>query len=108
MSERSIGSCWRRFREHRAFQQTKVGLRDGVRAMGKVLSQMPDGELGPAWPHKRAGRYGAEGGPKRSSHGLSQRGNSAGRTAEGRRRPCGQAARQELGRCEQGHDVSGV
>jgi hypothetical protein len=48
MSERSIGSWRRRFSERRAFQQTQVGLRDGVRAMDKVFSQIFDGELGPA------------------------------------------------------------
>ena len=48
MSERSIGSWQRRISERRAFQQTQVGLRDGVRAMDKVLSQILEGELGRA------------------------------------------------------------
>ena len=56
MSERSTRSCRWRFSERWAFQQTQVGLRDRVRAMGKVVSQIVDGELGPSRPPRREGR----------------------------------------------------
>ena len=107
MRERSIGSWRRRFSERLAFQQTEVGLRDGVRAMDKVLSQILEGELGRAWPRSRAGRCGAEGERKIGRRRHSQLRNSAGGMAEGRRGPCAQAAREELGGSERGHDVSG-
>jgi hypothetical protein len=89
MRERSIGSWWRRFGERRAFQQTQVGLSRGFRAMHKVLSQMLDGDLGEAWPCRRAVRDRAEGGQKTTGERRAARRNWPGRTAEGRRRPCG-------------------
>jgi hypothetical protein len=107
MSGRSIRSWRWRLSERRAFQQTEVGLRDGDRAMGKALTQILDEEQDPARARGCAGRFVAEGELKMSSWKLFQTRHSVGGRAEGRRLPCGQAARQRLGGCEQGHDVSG-
>jgi hypothetical protein len=100
MSERSIGSL--RWRLQGASGFPANGSWTTGRAMGKALSQILDGEQGPARARGCAGRFGAEGELKMSRWRRSQRRHSAGGRAEGRRRPCGASRAAEAGRIRAG------